>query len=215
MSDSEVDAYNDAQYGSQTETQDRHLYMSNSDAPGIKCRRAKNTVRVIDEAYLCEEVARNRVSGFRSLSDASLQRILETNGMETTTRVSKRWTSHLRARRRIAIGRYSRLQNSLQEAEGILLGCNAHMDVSASWANERWDDLEMVTLFAFDENWANRAWNDLELFATMESNDIAYNTLQAVRNPVSEREKLSDCVVPLAMPESEWDRHGMQKLGRA
>ena len=120
--------------------------MSNSDAPGIKCRRAKNTVRVIDEAYLCEEVAGNRVSGFRSLSDASLQRILETNGMETTIRVSKRWTRHaLRARRRIAIGRYSRLQNSLQEAEGILLECNAHMDVSASWANERWDDLEMGT----------------------------------------------------------------------
>jgi hypothetical protein len=84
----------------------------------------------------------------------------------------------LRARRRIAIGRYSRLQKSLQEAEGILLERNAH-----------------------------------ELFATMESNDIAHSTLQAVRNPVSQREKLSDCVVPLAMPEREWDRHGMQKFG--
>ena len=213
MPDSEVDAYNDAQYGLQPEAQDGHLYMSDPDAPGIKCRRAKKTVRAIDEVYLCEEVARNRVSGFRSLSDASLQRILETNGMETRTRGSTRWTSHLRARRRRAIGKYLRIQESLQEAEGILLRRNEHMDAAATWANERWHDLEMGTLFAFDENWANRAWTDLELFTTMESNDISSNNLQAGRNPVSQREKLSDCVVPLAMPESEWDRHGMQTMG--
>jgi hypothetical protein len=71
----------------------------------------------------------------------------------------------------------------------------------------------MGTLFSFDENWANRAWTDLELFATMESNDNASYNLQTVRNPVSQREKLSDCVVPLVMPESEWDRHGMQTMG--
>jgi hypothetical protein len=73
MTDSEVDAYNDSQCGLQTEDQDRHLYMSDPDASGIKCRRAKKTVRDIDEVYLCEEVARNRVTGFRNLSDASLQ----------------------------------------------------------------------------------------------------------------------------------------------
>jgi hypothetical protein len=99
MPDSEIDAYYDAQYGLETEAQDGHLYMSDPDAPGIKCRRAKKTVRVIDEVYLCEEVARNRVAGFRSLSDVSLWRILETNGMETRTRGSTRWTSHLRTRR--------------------------------------------------------------------------------------------------------------------
>ena len=96
--DSEVDAYNDAQYGLQTEAQDGHRYMSDPDAPGIKCRSAKKTVRVIDEVYLCEEVAHNRVAGFRSLSDVSLQRILETTGMETRTCVSTRWTRHCRAR---------------------------------------------------------------------------------------------------------------------
>jgi hypothetical protein len=100
-----------------------------------------------------------------------------------------------------------------QEAEGILLRRNEHMDAAATWANERWHDLEMGTLFAFDENWANRAWTDLELFATMESNDIASNNLQAVRNSVSRREKLSECGVHLVMPESEWDKHGMQSLG--
>jgi hypothetical protein len=148
-------------------------------AHGIKCRRAKRTVRAIDDVYFCEEVVRNRVSGFHNLSDASLQRILETNGMETRTRVSTRWTSHLRARRRRAIGRYLRLRESLQEAEGILLRYNEHMDAAATWANERWHDLEMGTLFAFDDNWANRAWHDLELFDTMDSNDMAYNNLQA------------------------------------
>ncbi len=205
MPDSEVDAYNDAQYGLQTEAQDGHLYMSDPYAPGIKCRRAKKTVRTIDEVYLCEEVARNRVSGFRSLSDASLQRILETNGMETRThtRVSTRWTGHLRARRSRAIGRYLRLRESLQEAEGILLRRNKHMDAAVTWANERWHDLEISTLFAFDDNWANRAWHDVELFATMDSNDMAYNNLQAVSNLASRREKLSECVVPLVMPESE------------
>jgi hypothetical protein len=203
----------DAQYGLETEAQDGHLYMSDPDAPGINCRRAKKSVRAIDEVYLCEEVARNRVAGFRSLSDASLQRILETNGMETRTRCSTRWTSHLRARRTRAIGRYLRIQESLQEAEGILLRHNEHMDAAATWANERWHDLKMGTLFAFDDNWANRAWTDLELFATMESNDIASNNLQAVRNPVSRREKLSECGVHLVMPESEWDKHGMQSLG--
>jgi hypothetical protein len=38
MSDSEVDVYNDTQCGLQTEDQDRHLYMSDPDASGIKCR---------------------------------------------------------------------------------------------------------------------------------------------------------------------------------
>jgi hypothetical protein len=71
----------------------------------------------------------------------------------------------------------------------------------------------MGTLLAFDENWDNRAWTDLELFATMESNDIASNNLQDVRNPVSRREKLSVCGVHLVMPKSEWDKHGMQSLG--
>ena len=120
MTDSEVDAYNDAQCGLETEAQDGYLHRSDPDAPGIGCRRAKKTVRAIDEVYLCEEVSRNRVAGFRSLSDASLQRILETNGMETRTRGSTRWTSHLRARRTRAIGRYLRIQESLQEAEDIL-----------------------------------------------------------------------------------------------
>jgi hypothetical protein len=157
MPDSEVDAYNDTQYGFQTEAQDRHLYMSDPDATGIQGRRAKKVVRVIDEVYLCDEVAHNRVAGFRSPSDASLHRILETNGMATRTRVSTRWTGHLRARRRRDIGRYLRLWESLQEAEGILLRQNEHMDAAATWANERWHDLEMGTLFAFDDNWVNRA----------------------------------------------------------
>ncbi len=157
MPNSEIDAYNDSQYGLETEAQDGHLYMSDPDAPGIKCRCAKKSVRVIDEVYLCEEVARNRVVGFRSLSDASMQRILETNDMETRTRGSTRWTIHLRARRTRAIGRYLRIQESLQEAEGILLRHNEHMDAAATWANERLYDLEMGTLFAFDDNWANRA----------------------------------------------------------
>jgi hypothetical protein len=47
----------------------------------------------------------------------------------------------------------------------------------------------------------------------MDSNDMAYNNLQAVSNLASRREKLSECVVPLVMPESEWDKHGMQTLG--
>ena len=153
------------------------------------------------------------MAGFRSLSDASLQRILETNGMETRTRGSTRWTSHLRARRTRAIGRYLRIQESLQEAEDILLRRNEHMDAAAAWANERWHDLEMGTLFAFDANWANRAWDDLELFATMDSNDMAYNNLQAVKNLASRQEKLSECGVRLVMPENEWDKHGMQSLG--
>jgi hypothetical protein len=71
----------------------------------------------------------------------------------------------------------------------------------------------MGTLFAFDENWANRAWDDLELFATIDSNDMAYNNLQAVQTLASRREKLSECGVHLVMPESEWDKHGMQSLG--
>jgi hypothetical protein len=137
MPDSEIDVYNDTQYGLETEAQDGHLYMSDPDVSGIKCRRAKKTVRVIDEVYLCEEVTRNRVSGFRSLSDASLRRILETNVMETRTRGSTRWTSHLRARRTRDIGRYLRIQESLQEAEGILLIRNENMDVADTWANER------------------------------------------------------------------------------
>ena len=70
MPDSEIDVYNDTQYGLETEAQDGHLYMSDPDAPGIQGRRAKKAVRAINEVYLCEEVVRNR--GFRSLSDASL-----------------------------------------------------------------------------------------------------------------------------------------------
>ncbi len=213
MTNSEVDAYNDAQYGLETEAQDGYLYRSDADASGIGCRCGKKTVRVIDEVYLCEEVSRNRVTGFRSLSDASLERILETNGMETLTRGSTRWTIHLWVRRTRTIGRYLRIQENLQEAEGILLRRNEHMDVATTWANEHCHDLEMGTLFEFDENWANRAWTDLELFGTMESNDIASNNLQTVRNPASQREKLSDYVVSLAMPESEWDRHGIQTMG--
>ncbi len=34
-----------------------------------------------------------------------------------------------------------------------------------------------------------------------------------MRNPVSRREKLSECGVHLVMPESEWDKQGMQSLG--
>ncbi len=71
----------------------------------------------------------------------------------------------------------------------------------------------MGTLFAFDENWTNRAWDDLELFATIDSNDMAYNNLQSVQTLASRREKLSECGVHLVMPESEWDKHGMQSLG--
>jgi hypothetical protein len=66
--------------------------------------------------------------------------------------------------------------------------------------------------YSSDENGVNRVWNDLELFVTMESNDIAYNNLRAVRNPDSQREKWSECVVPLPMPESEWNRYGMKTL---
>jgi hypothetical protein len=180
MPDSEVDAYNDVQYGLQHRLRTGictcQIQMRPEYRVGVQRKQA---VRAIDEVYLCEEVVRNRVASFRSLSDASLQRILETNGMATRTRVSTRWTSHLRARRRRAIGRYLRLRESLQEAEGILLRYNEHMDAAATWANERWHDLEMGTLFAFDDNWANRAWHDLELFDTMDSNDMAYNNLQA------------------------------------
>ncbi len=173
MPDPEVDAYNDAQYGLQTEAQNEHRSMSDPYAPAISgfLGRSKKIVRAIDEVYLCEEMARNRVAGFRSLSDSSLQRILETNGMETRTSGSTHWTRHLRARRNRSIGRHLRLRESLREAEGILLRRNEHMDASATWANERWHDLEMGTLFAFDKNWANSAWDDLELFATIDSND--------------------------------------------
>ena len=154
MPDSEVDAYNDAQYGLQTEAQEKHLSMRDPYAPAISgfLGRSKKIVRAIDEVYLCAEVARNRVAGFRSLSDSSLQRILQTNGMETRTRGSTHWTSHLRARRNRALGRHLRLRESLREAEGILLRRNEHMDAAATWANERWHDLEMGTLFFFDEN---------------------------------------------------------------
>jgi hypothetical protein len=47
----------------------------------------------------------------------------------------------------------------------------------------------------------------------MYSNDMAYNNLQTVSNLASRREKVSECVMPLAMLESEWDKHGMQTLG--
>jgi hypothetical protein len=74
MPDPEVDAYNDAQYGLQTEAQNEHRSMSDPYAPTISgfLGRSKKIVRAIDEVYLCEEVARNRVAGFRSLSDSSL-----------------------------------------------------------------------------------------------------------------------------------------------
>jgi hypothetical protein len=185
--------------------------MSDPDAPGIKCRCAKKTVRVIDEVYLCEEVARNRVSGFRSLSDTSLRRILETNGMEKSTwfyALDKPFADK-------ANKNYWKILKDPGESSGSwhLARRNEHMDAAATWANERWHDLEMGTLFAFDENWANRAWTDLELFATKESNDIVSHNLQTVRTPVSRREKLSECGVHLVMPESEWDKHGMQSLG--
>jgi hypothetical protein len=69
------------------------------------------------------------------------------------------------------------------------------MDAAATWANERWHDLELGTLFAFDESWANRAWNDLELFATIDSNVMAYNNLQTVQNLASRREvDLHKCI---------------------
>ncbi len=42
---------------------------------------------------------------------------------------------------------------------------------------------------------------------------MAYNNLQSVSNLPSRREKVSECVMPLVIPESEWDKHGMQKLG--
>ena len=132
---------------------DVNLYMSELEVevgPRIGAMRAKQTVREIDAEYFCEEIARNLVSGFRSLSDNSLKRIQETNGMETTTRVSARWQNHLRARRRIAIGRRTTFRESIQAAEKILLGRNAHMDPMATWANERWHDLQRGVLFAFD-----------------------------------------------------------------
>ncbi len=105
--------------------------MSDPYAPAISgfLGHSKKIVRAIDEVYLCEEVVRYRVGGFRSLSDSSLQRILETNGMETRTRGSTHWTRHLRARRNISIGRHLRLR--LREAEGILLRHNEHIDAAA------------------------------------------------------------------------------------
>ncbi len=158
MTDPEVDTYNDAQYGLQTEAQNEHRSMSDPYAPAISgflgC--SKKIVRAIDEVYLCEEVPHNRVAGFRSLSDSSLQRILETNGMETRTRGSTHWTRHLRARRNRSSGRHLRFRESLREGEGILLRRNEHIDAAATWANESWHDLEMGTLFAFEDNWANR-----------------------------------------------------------
>jgi hypothetical protein len=65
---------------------DENVYWSDlqgdgSVGPRIWLRRAKQTVRAIDADYLCDEIARNLVSGFRSLSDNSLKRIQETNGM--------------------------------------------------------------------------------------------------------------------------------------
>jgi hypothetical protein len=47
----------------------------------------------------------------------------------------------------------------------------------------------------------------------MDSNDMTYNNLQSVSNLASRREKVSEYVVPLVMPESEWDKHGIQTLG--
>ncbi len=47
------------------------------------------------------------------------------------------------------------------------------------------------------ETWVNEHWDDL----------------QTVRNPVSQREKLLVFVMTLAIPESEWERHGMRTLG--
>ncbi len=91
------------------------------------------------------------------------------------------WTHHLRVRRNRSSGRHVRLRESLREDEGILLRHNEHMDASATWANERWHDLEMGTLFAFDENWDNRTWDDLELVTTIDSNDMGYNNLQTVQ----------------------------------
>ena len=119
----------------------------------------------------------------------------------------------IRLKSAVSSGRHLRLRESLREAEGILLRRNEHIDAVVTWANERWHDLEMGTLFAFDETWANRAWGDLDLFATIDSNDMASNTLQAVQNLTSPREKFSECGVHLVIPESEWDHHGMQSLG--
>ena len=155
MSDSEVNWYRSVAH-------DENLYMSELEVevgPRFGVMRtkktvrviAKQTVRVIDAEFICEKISRNRVSGFRSLSDNSLKRIQETNGMETTTRVSTRWQNHLRARRRIAIGRRTTFRESIQASEKILLGRNAHMDPMDTWANERWHDLQMGVLFAFDE----------------------------------------------------------------
>jgi hypothetical protein len=42
---------------------------------------------------------------------------------------------------------------------------------------------------------------------------MTHNNLQTVQNLASRREKLCECGVPLVMPESEWDQHGMQSLG--
>ena len=171
MPDSQVNWY-------QAVAHDENVYWSDlqgdgSVGPRIWLRRAKQTVRAIDADYLCDEIARNRVSGFRGLSDNSLKRIQETNGMENTTRVSTRWHKHLRARRRIALGRRTTFRESIQAAEKILFQRNAQMDPMATWANERWHDLQIGVLFAFDEEWANRAWNDLEFFDSMDSKESA------------------------------------------
>ena len=123
---------------------DENLYMSEPQVDGsvgsrIGIIRANKTVRVIDAEYFCEELAHNRVSGFHSLSDDSLKRIQETNGMETTTRISTRWRNHWcpRPRGRIVVRRQTTFRESIQTSETILIGHNTHMDPMVTWANER------------------------------------------------------------------------------
>ena len=86
------------------------------------------------------------------------------------------------------------------------------MDPMATWANERWHDLQMGVLCAFDEEWANRTCNDLEFFATMTSKESASAHVQSKSDLGMLRTTISD-VLPLDMPESEWERRGIQKLG--
>ena len=68
------------------------------------------------------------------------------------------------------------------------------------------------SLSTLEEEWANRAWNDLEFFATMESKESASAHVQSKSDLGLLRKTMSD-VLPLDMPESEWERRGMQKLG--